>query len=68
MATSPRPWSFREPGKWPENADAGAFVDAGGKDVCWFGNAEQYYPTEGTPPSDDDIALILKAVNEYIEP
>lgn len=29
--------------------------------VCYFGNYEQYYPTEGTPPNEYDSLLISKA-------
>ena len=29
--------------------------------VCWFGDAEAYYPTEGIEPSDADKRAIAKA-------
>ncbi len=39
----------------------GGFVTPNGFPVCWFGDNETYYPTEGTPPSDTDTAFIAAA-------
>lgn len=38
-----------------------ALVNSGGDLVCWFGNGETYYPTEGTRPSESDAHLIASA-------
>lgn len=61
---TPGPWSFeaklaRGPARYVAPHDMGGFVDASGNIVCDFGNAEQYYPVQGTPPSADDAALIV---------
>lgn len=37
------------------------FVNSEGKRVCWFGDATNYYPTEGDEPSEDDANLIAAA-------
>ncbi len=39
----------------------GGFVTADGTPVCWFGDNETYYPTEGTPPTAADACLIAAA-------
>ena len=39
----------------------GGFVTADGTPVCWFGDCETYYPTEGTPPTAADARLIAAA-------
>jgi len=61
---TPGPWSFeaklaRGPARYVDPHDMGGFVDASGNIVCDFGNAERYYPKQGTPPNADDAALIV---------
>lgn len=45
--------------------DNGGFVSADGEMVCWFGDAEQYYPSDGEAPSDEDKHLIAAAPDMY---
>lgn len=59
---SPLPW------KWVASTDMnnlGAFIAADGSTVCDFGDATQYYPTEGTEPSEADRILIVERVNGF---
>lgn len=63
---TPKPWKWvdrvlKGPAKYAGPSDMGGFIGADGKVVCWFGDAEDYYPTEGEPPSDADKALIASA-------
>lgn len=63
---SPRPWVWVDRllqghAKYAGPHDRGGFIDANGEMVCWFGDGEQYYPTDGEPPSDDDKRLISAA-------
>lgn len=37
------------------------FVGPAGERICWFGNSETYYPTEGDEPSEADACLIAAA-------
>lgn len=60
---SPHPWRWEC--EETRGTDMGAILDATGKHVCEFGNAEQYYPTEGSPPNNADLALILEAPCVY---
>lgn len=43
--------------------DHGGLLDANGKPICWFGNGEAYYPTDGEEPSSSDIERIVACVN-----
>lgn len=55
---SPAPWRWvRE----RDSSDQGAIFDANDVTVCSFGDDTLYYPVEGQPPDDADLALILKA-------
>lgn len=62
---SPEPWAWHD----SENTTGlGRIVHAGDghpetREVCWFGDAERFYPTEGTEPSDADISRILVCIN-----
>jgi hypothetical protein len=47
--------------KYSTYGDMGGFVTADGVPVCWFGDNETYYPTEGTPPNAADARLIASA-------
>ena len=38
-----------------------ALVSVHGPVVCWFGDAERYYPSEGHPPHEADARLIAAA-------
>ncbi len=58
VKSSPAPWNW-DP--HPEYKDCGAIVDATGKEVCDFGNSEQYYPSCGNSPNAADLALMLAA-------
>lgn len=53
----------RSPGPFRWKANLGplelpVLLDADGNVVCDFGNAGQYYPTEGTPPSESNAELL----------
>lgn len=54
---TPGPWEWFRPG--------GKFLpvlrDSNRNEVCNFGNAEDYYPTEGEEPGPEDALLISKA-------
>lgn len=56
--STPGPWKWQE--KLSYSSDIGG-IYAGDKRVCWFGNDETYYPTEGEPPCSEDLALMLAA-------
>jgi hypothetical protein len=63
---TPGPWVWTDrvlkgPAKYAGPCDMGGFIGADGKVVCWFGDDERYYPTEGEPPSAEDKALIASA-------
>jgi hypothetical protein len=60
VSVSPRPWRFEKAEEWD---DMGRIVDADGETVCSFGDATQYYPTQGDPPDEDNLAFLLAAVN-----
>lgn len=57
----------KEPWHWIEGSektnDRAKLIGANGDEVCNFGNCAQYYPTDGTEPSDDDKIRIVMAVN-----
>lgn len=57
----------KEPWAWVISerrfSDMGGIYGACGGQVCHFGDAEQFYPTEGEPPSEDDLARLLACVN-----
>ena len=55
-AATPGPWEWH-PG---HRTTMGDFQGPRGS-ICDFGDATQYYPTEGTPPSDADAAFIAAA-------
>jgi len=55
---TPGPWGFVEEGNL---RDMGSIVGSNGETICWFGDSERYYPSEGEPPNDADLALILAA-------
>lgn len=57
---TPGPWRW-QPSPHRTHPDMGAFFGADGRRVCWFGDAEQYYPTQGEPPSEADAHLIAAA-------
>lgn len=57
-AATEGPWTWRD-GSDPY-CDLGILAGASGE-VCNFGCAEQYYPTEGTEPSPADAAFIASA-------
>lgn len=57
---TPGPWHW-VPSPHATHPDMGAFFSDGGQRVCWFGDAEQYYPSQGEPPSDADARLIAAA-------
>lgn len=64
-AHTPGPWRFvpaggNSGGSYEEGTDMGGFTSDHGT-VCWFGDDTQYYPSEGTPPSEDDARLIAAA-------
>lgn len=56
---TPGPWQFKYSEKY--DTDRGSFTGKDGMQVCWFGDSETYYPTDGTEPSREDIALISAA-------
>lgn len=57
---TPEPWSWAE----EKNAeDMGRIVGRDGSVVCGFGDCTTYYPTEGNPPSDNDLARLFACVN-----
>lgn len=51
-------WCFK---RKDDNTDNGGLYNLEGNLVCHFGDSEQYYPTDGTPPDEDDMALITAA-------
>ena len=58
-AATPGPWKWLSDELLNE-LDMPALISDGVL-VCDFGNEEQYYPTEGTPPSEADAAYIAAA-------
>lgn len=58
---TPGPWNFRHNINEGYATDMGGFIGGSGKVVCWFGDGETYYPTEGTIPDKEDICLIAAA-------
>lgn len=52
------PWCFK---RKDDDTDNGGLYNLEGNLVCHFGDSEQYYPTDGTPPDEDDMALITAA-------
>jgi hypothetical protein len=61
-ANTPGPWSWDDGGH-----DRGSryemprLIGKDGEEVCNFGDAERYYPTEGSPPNEYDARLIAAA-------
>lgn len=51
-------WCFK---RKDDDTDNGGLYNLEGNLVCHFGDSEQYYPTDGTPPDEDDMALITAA-------
>jgi len=64
LSATPGPWEWKEYGLGNE-CDMPALVSRRAT-VCEFGNAEQYYPTEGTPPGESDSAYIAAASPDVI--
>ena len=75
---TPGPWVWTDrvlqgDAKYADYGDMGGFVTADGTPVCWFGDSETYYPTEGTPPNAADARLmsaapdLLKALLNVLE-
>lgn len=68
---TPGPWEFKYSEEY--DTDRGSFIGKDGRQVCWFGDGETYYPTDGTEPSHKDIALIsaapelLEALQDMVE-
>lgn len=62
---TPGPWKFVPAGGTSAYRDAladmGRFIGADGTVVCEFGDCTTHYPSEGSPPSDDDAILIAAA-------
>ncbi len=57
-----RPWRFQaEAEDEDEGRDMGGLYGPDDAVVCHFGDAQQYYPTAGVPPSDADANLIALA-------
>jgi len=62
MANTPGPWKWDWKPKKPHQPYAQPILyGADGKEVCNFGDGEQYYPTEGTAPSFEDADLMARA-------
>ena len=57
MTRSRGPWKWRP----RRGNELPALLDAEGYTVCSFGADAQYYPTEGSPPEEEDARLIEKA-------
>lgn len=55
-AATPGPWEW-----CPQTPPQMGYFNSPGLPVCDFGDAQQYYPTEGAPPSDEDAAFIAAA-------
>ncbi len=63
---TPGPWRWTDrvlqgAAQYAGYGDMGGFITADGTPVCWFGDNETYYPTEGAPPSEADKRLIAAA-------
>lgn len=56
QAATPGPWEWVDPGDTYMPVLTGETAN-----VCDFGDSEQFYPIEGTPPSDADCAFIAAA-------
>lgn len=54
---TPGPWVFSV--DEDDLCDNGLIKSGSGSIVCYFGNCEQYYPTNGVPPDGADMTLIL---------
>ena len=52
------PWCFK---REDDDTDNGGLYNLEGNLVCHFGDSEQYYPTDGVPPDEDDMTLITAA-------
>lgn len=69
MSHSPEPWTWKSSmnmdGSDPHGCidRQGGFLDADGKQICWFGDTEGYYPTAGDEPTQADIDRIIACVN-----
>lgn len=70
-------WDFQGVTEQPDEHNKMGFAGPSGERICWFGNSENYYPTEGDEPSEADAHLIAAApdllaalktfVAEYVE-
>jgi hypothetical protein len=65
---TPGPWRWEDRPKHGKaqvtyHTDVGGIVAGDAHMVAWFGDSETYYPTDGTPPNEHDLALLLEAVN-----
>jgi len=56
---TPGPWQFQV--RASQENHMGEFIGRDGAVVCSFGDGTTFYPTEGEPPNDADIALIEAA-------
>lgn len=61
---SPTPWKWvPSEHPYPCEGPLGKVVDANGEEVMNFGDNTQYYPTQGSEPSEGDLKFMLRAVN-----
>jgi hypothetical protein len=60
---TPGPWRFVSEAPGMLDTDMGGFLGPDGASIMDFGDCTQYYPTEGSPPSEEDAALICAARN-----
>lgn len=58
------PWCIKEKGKYSEELIV--IQNEAEEIICDFGDEEQYYPTQGTEPNDEDLKAIL-AIPEMLE-
>ena len=52
-------WSWKNGENGTE--DLATLVSDSGEEICYFGNAEQYYSSSGSEPTDGDKKLIAAA-------
>ena len=64
---TPGPWKFYAADLDLDGTFCGSFIDDAERRICYFGDAEQYYPTEGESPSKEDAALIASAPDLHRE-
>lgn len=58
------PWCIKEKEKYSEELIV--IQNEAEEIICDFGDEEQYYPTQGTEPNDEDLKAIL-AIPEMLE-